>query len=61
MKALTSRVLYKASPLMLAVALGLLGPGALNDDEDEVRADVQPGGHHDDDTLAGADVHGDVE
>ena len=34
MKHLTSRVLYKASPIMLAVALGLLGPAALNDDEE---------------------------
>ena len=35
MKRLTSRVLVKASPLMLAVSLGLLGPAALNDEEDD--------------------------
>lgn len=61
MKALTSRVLYKASPLMLAVALGLLGPGALNDDEDDARADVQPGGHHDGGDVAGAGTSDDAE
>jgi len=61
MKALTSRVLYKASPLMLAVALGLLGPGALNDDEDDARADVQPGGHHDGDDVVGAEANDDPQ
>lgn len=40
MKALSSRVLYKASPVMLAVALGLLGPAALNDDEDDTRIEA---------------------
>lgn len=35
MKRLTSRVLVKASPLMLAVSLGLLGPAALNDEDDD--------------------------
>jgi hypothetical protein len=39
MKRLTSRVLFKASPMMLAVALGLLGPAALNDEEDDGIAD----------------------
>lgn len=61
MKALTSRVLYKASPLMLAVALGLLGPGALNDDEDDARADVQPGGHYDGDDVVGAEASDDAQ
>jgi hypothetical protein len=35
MKRLTSRVLFKASPMMLAVALGLLGPAAVTDDDDD--------------------------
>jgi len=39
MKRLTSRVLFKASPMMLAVALGMLGPAALNDEEDDGIAD----------------------
>ncbi len=33
---------YSASPVMLAVALGLLGPAALNDDEDDAAALVAP-------------------
>lgn len=40
MKALSSRVLYKASPVMLAVALGLLGPAALNDEEDDAHIEA---------------------
>ena len=47
------KVLFNASPIMLAVALGLLGPAALNDDED----DVQPVDHAPD--LSAAD-DGDV-
>ena len=43
MKRLTSRVLFKASPMMLAVALGLLGPAALTDEEDDgMAADLSP-------------------
>ncbi len=43
MKRLTSRVLFKASPMMLAVALGLLGPAALTDEDDDgIAADLSP-------------------
>ncbi len=46
MKRLTSRVLYKASPVMLAVALGMLGPAALNDDEEDAQTEVMPDSQH---------------
>ncbi|MSP54140.1 MAG: hypothetical protein EXR69_00810 [Myxococcales bacterium] len=39
---ITRKVLFSASPVVLAVALGLLGPAALNDDEDDVRLEYSP-------------------
>lgn len=39
---ITRKVLFNASPVVLAVALGLLGPAALNDDEEDVRLEYSP-------------------
>lgn len=47
MKTVTRRLRFASNPLVLAVALGLLGPNVLGDDEDEValsdRAQDPPG------------------
>ncbi len=59
MKRLTSRVLFKASPMMLAVALGLLGPAALNDEEDDgiaSEASPMPANSGADDVPSGLDL-----